>query len=158
MPTNGVDILLVEDNPADMELTLHALQNTLLSERIHVARDGQEALDYLFAGGVNRGQILPRPLKLVLLDLNLPKLTGMEVLRAIKSDPHAKIIPVIMLTTSREERDLVESYSLGANSYVHKPVDFEQFEEVVSKLCLYWLQVNQPPPASAFQSKQRRQL
>lgn len=153
MSTNGVDVLLVEDNQTDMELTLRALQKIRPSKRIHVARDGEEALDYLFTGSANRERRLPHPVKLVLLDLNLPKLDGMEVLRAIKNDPRTKGIPVIVLTTSAEDSDLVESYSLGANSYVHKPADFDQFREVICKLGLYWLQVNQLPAATADSSK-----
>ncbi len=150
MPTSGIDILLVEDNPADIELTLHALRQNRLANPIHVVRDGEEALAYLFADHANREQFLQHPLKLVLLDLKLPKVDGMEVLRALKSDPRTKMIPVVVLTTSREEKDLLESYNLGVNSYIQKPVDFQQFREVVSKLSFYWLLVNQPPPASGF--------
>lgn len=149
MAVDEVEILLVEDNPADLELTLHALRQNHLANRIHIARDGEEALDYLFG----RGDYAPRPLdtslKLVLLDLKLPKVDGIELLRAIKSDPRTKLIPVVILTSSKEERDLVISYQLGANSYIQKPVDFSEFRETVQQLHLYWLLVNQPPPPAA---------
>ncbi len=153
MPTNEIDILLVEDNPADVELTLHALRQSRLANPIHVVRDGEEALEYLFAGVADGDPLPQHPPKLVLLDLKLPKIDGMEVLRAIKGDPRTKVIPVVVLTTSREEKDVLESYNLGVNSYIQKPVDFEQFREVVSKLSLYWLVVNEPPPANAFSPK-----
>lgn len=153
MPTSGIDILLVEDNPADIELTLHVLRENRLSNPIQVVRDGEEALDYLFANDANREQFLQHLPKLVLLDLKLPKIDGIEVLRTLKSDPRTRMIPVVVLTASREEKDLLESYNLGVNSYIQKPVDFEQFRKVVSKLSFYWLLVNQPPPASAFLPK-----
>ncbi len=149
MAVDEVEILLVEDNLADVELTLHALRRNDLANRIHVARDGEEALDYLFG----RGNYSQRPpdtqLKLVLLDLKLPKVDGIEVLRAIKSDPRTKATPVVILTSSKEERDLVSSYQLGVNSYIQKPVDFSEFRETVRQLRLYWLVVNQPPPLAA---------
>jgi len=147
---SGIDILLVEDNLADIELTLHVLRENRLSNAIQVVRDGEEALDYLFASDADREQFFQHPLKLVLLDLKLPKIDGLEVLRAIKGDPRTKSLPVVVLTTSREEKDILESYNLGVNSYIQKPMDFGQFSEVVSKLSLYWLLVNQPPPANAF--------
>lgn len=153
MPTSGIDILLVEDNPADIELTLHVLRENRLSNPIQVVRDGEEALDYLFANDANREQFLQHLPKLVLLDLKLPKIDGIEVLRTLKNDSRTRMIPVVVLTTSREEKDLLDSYNLGVNSYIQKPVDFEQFREVVSKMSLYWLLVNQPPPASAFLPK-----
>lgn len=153
MADNEIEILLVEDNPADLELTLRSLDQNHLANRIQVARDGEDALDYLFARGAHRDSALDRPVKLILLDLKLPKVDGLEVLRAIKSDPRTSVIPVVILTASREERDLVESYQLGVNSYIQKPVDFEQFRDIVNKLSFYWLLVNQPPPASAFSAK-----
>jgi CheY-like chemotaxis protein len=133
-----VEILLVEDNADDVELCLHALRKEKLSNKIHVARDGQEALDYLSS----RLESLPR---LILLDLKLPKVDGIQVLRQVKSDPATRLLPVVILTSSREERDLVDSYELGVNSYLQKPVDFEEFRGVVKQLGLYWLVVNQVP-------------
>jgi len=147
VPTNDVEILLVEDNPDDVELTLHALRLENLANHIHVVRDGEEVLDYLFGRGVYGDRSLEYPLKLVMLDLKLPKVDGLEVLRVIKMTPHTKAIPVVILTSSREERDLVESYRLGVNSYIQKPVDFGQFREVVKQLGLYWLLVNQSAPS-----------
>lgn len=137
-----VEILLVEDNADDVELTLHALRKDHMANQIHVARDGEEALAFLFDP--------QRPnyasLKLVLLDLKLPKVDGMEVLKALKSDSRTRRIPVVVLTSSREESDLVRSYDLGANSYLQKPVDFDQFREAVKRMGFYWLLINQPPP------------
>ena len=152
MPTNEIEILLVEDDPADLELTLHSLRQNRLAKLIHVARDGEEALDYLFGHGPYRDRVECQ-LKLVLLDLKLPRVDGLEVLRAIKSDPHMRAIPVVILTSSREEKDMAESYRLGVNSYIQKPVNFEHFREIVSKLSLYWLLVNQPPPAMALSAE-----
>jgi two-component system response regulator len=140
MTSPQVDILLVEDNQEDMELTLHALKKENLANHIHVARDGEEALEFL-QGKAASGKPLP---KVVLLDLKLPKIDGMQVLKQIKSDPRTKAIPVVILTSSKEERDLCNGYQLGANSYIQKPVDFEQFRETVTKAGLYWLLINQP--------------
>ena len=156
MVAGEIDILLVEDSPQDVHLTLHALRQGNLANRAHVARDGEEALEYLFGRGAYSDRGLECPVKLVLLDLKLPKVDGLEVLRAIKNDPHTKVIPVVILTSSREEKDLINSYDLGANSYVQKPVDFDQLREIVKQLCLYWLVVNQPPAVTAFLAKQRR--
>jgi len=139
MAENLVEILIVEDNPNDLELALHALKKNNLANPIHVARDGAEALDYLFDAGT-----VGKP-KVILLDLKLPKVNGLEVLKRIKSDPRTQMIPVVVLTSSREERDIIDSYRLGVNSYITKPVDFEQFAEVVRQLGLYWLLLNQPP-------------
>jgi CheY-like chemotaxis protein len=144
------DILLVEDNSTDVDLTLHVLREENLDSRTHVARDGEKALEYLFGRGASSDRGLECPVKLILLDLKLPNADGLEVLRAIKNDPHTKLIPVVVLTYSREEKDLICSYDLGANSYVQKPVDFDQFREIVKQLCLYWLLVNQPPAVAAF--------
>ena len=156
MATNEIEILLVEDNPADVELTLHALRHANLANYIHVARDGEEALDYLFGRGVGLDPSLEHVPKLVMLDLKLPKVDGLEVLRAIKGDIHTKGIPVVILTSSKEEKDLVNSYRLGVNSYIQKPVDFDQFRATVAQLGYYWLLLNAPPPRSAFYEEQRR--
>ncbi|HXY68634.1 MAG TPA: response regulator [Gemmatimonadales bacterium] len=146
MSPDEAEILLVEDNPADVELTLRSLRQQRIANRVHVARDGEEALAYLFGerGGPRpAGHLLPR---LVLLDLKLPKVDGLEVLRAIRADPRTRTQPVVILTSSKEERDLVSSYDLGANSYIQKPVDFDQFQKIVTQLGLYWLVINEPPP------------
>jgi len=145
MTDKPVEILLVEDNPNDVELTLHALKKNNIANRIEVVRDGAEALEFIFATGAYADrQNLEKP-RVILLDLKLPKVDGLEVLRQIKADPRTRTIPVVALTSSREERDIVESYNLGVNSYIVKPVDFEQFTEAVRTLGLYWLLLNQPP-------------
>lgn len=145
MSPREVDILLVEDNKDDLELALHALRKERLANRIQIVRDGEEALDFLFC----RGQFIDRAPnhqpRLVLLDLKLPKVDGLEVLKQLKSNSQTKNIPVVILTSSKEERDLVSSYNLGANSYIQKPVDFDQFRETVKQVGLYWLVVNQAP-------------
>lgn len=146
MTTRQVEILLVEDNPDDVELTLHALRKENLANSIHVARDGEEALEFLFCNGTHADRTLDPPPKLILLDLKLPKVDGMEVLKRLKGDARTKTIPVVILTSSKEERDLVEGYNLGANSYIQKPVDFDQFRQIVKTMGMYWLVVNQPPP------------
>ncbi len=145
MIMNSVEILLVEDNPNDVELTLHALKKNNIANHIEVVRDGAEALDFLFGKGAFAGRDMESGPKVVLLDLKLPKVDGLEVLRQIRSDPRTRAIPVVVLTSSREERDITDSYNLGVNSYVAKPVDFEQFTEAVRQLGLYWLLLNQPP-------------
>lgn len=146
---DSFEILLVEDDPRDLRLTLrelHAKPNT----RIHVARDGEEALDFLFYRGIYAGCTPRRPPRLIVLDLKLPKVDGFQVLREIKSRPETQAIPVVALTSSREERDMVESYQLGVNSYVPKPVDFADFRNTIRAMGLYWLEVNQPAPEKAF--------
>lgn len=150
MEDRSFNILLVEDNAKDLRLTLHALQDEELGCKIDVARDGEEALEYLFRRG--RYEVLPAspPPRLVLLDLKLPKVDGLDVLRDVKRDPRTRAIPVIILTSSKEESDLIESYQLGANAYIQKPVDFDRFREVVKQLGLFWLGLNEPPPAAAF--------
>ena len=142
---NEVDVLLVEDNPDDVELALHALRREHVANNIFVVRDGEEALDFLFCGGPYSARSFEHPPKLVLLDLKLPKVNGMEVLKRLKGDPRTKIIPTVILTSSREERDLAESYNLGVNSYIQKPVDFDQFRETVKTAGLYWMVTNQLP-------------
>jgi CheY-like chemotaxis protein len=145
MTVDEVEILLVEDNPNDVELTLRALKRYHLANKVHVVKDGAEALEYVFANGTYAHRRIEDHPKVILLDLKLPKVDGLEVLRKVKSEEQTKLIPVVVLTSSKEERDLVESYKLGANSYVTKPVDFESFVKSVSELGLYWLLLNQPP-------------
>ncbi len=137
-----VEILLVEDNPADVELTLLTLRQSRLANTIHVARDGAEALDFLFSRGAYADRGLPAP-KVILLDLKLPKIDGLEVLRAVRHDERTALIPVVLLTSSKEQRDIVSGYQLGVNSYIQKPVDFDQFQQTIRQLGLYWLIVNQ---------------
>jgi two-component system response regulator len=142
MPEESADILLVEDNPNDVKLTLHAFKEANLANRVHVVRDGVEALEYLFGPGPDDGQkILGNP-KLILLDLKLPRLDGHEVLKRIKGDPRTSRIPVVVLTSSSEERDVMRTYDVGVNSYIVKPVDFEQFTESVRDIGKYWLVIN----------------
>jgi len=145
MNLGELDLLLVEDNQDDMDLALHALRRGKLANRIFVVRDGEEALDFLFCRGAYAERSFDRAPKLVLLDLKLPKVDGMEVLKQVKSDPRTKTIPVVIMTSSKEERDLVASYNLGANSFIQKPVDFTQFRNTIKTLGLYWLLINQPP-------------
>ena len=144
---DDADILLVEDNPADEELTIRALRENKLANRVHVAHDGAEALDFLFARGRYASRDRSRLPRVVLLDLKLPKVDGIEVLTRIKSDDLSRAIPVVMLTSSREEPDIARCYQLGVNSYIVKPVEFEAFVRAVSHAGLYWLLVNQAPPA-----------
>lgn len=146
MKQKDPDILLVEDNADDVELTLHALRAERLANHIEVARDGEEALDYLFARGRHADRKASRLPRMVLLDLKLPKVDGLEVLRQMKDNPHTQLVPVVILTSSREERDMIEGYKLGTNSYIQKPVDFDQFRKTIRQLGLYWLVINQPPP------------
>jgi len=141
-----VQILLVEDNPDDVELTLHAFQKHHLANRVHVVRDGAEALEFLFRTSAYKDRRTEDSPQLVLLDLKLPKVDGLEVLRRMKEDPRTQMIPVVVLTSSREDRDIMESYQLGVNSYIVKPVNFEQFTESVRQIKLYWLLMNEPPP------------
>jgi two-component system, response regulator len=144
----GVDILMVEDNPDDEQLTLRAFAKNHLTNKIHVVRDGQEALDYVFCKGKYADRNIANHPHVILLDIKLPLIDGIEVLRRIKADERTKTIPVVMLTSSHEERDLVETYRLGVNSYIVKPVDFEQFTDSARSLGMYWMLLNRPPKAA----------
>ncbi|MFY9907640.1 MAG: response regulator [Terriglobales bacterium] len=147
MSSENLDILLVEDNQDDLDLALHALRRENLANKILVVRDGEEALDFLFCRGKFAGRSVDPPPKLVLLDLKLPKVDGLEVLKQVKTDSRLRSIPVVIMTSSKEERDLAAGYHLGANSYIQKPVDFEKFRSTVKTIGLYWLVINQPPIA-----------
>ena len=144
-PANIVEILIVEDTSEDLDLALRALRKAKITNRIQVARDGEEASDFIFCEGAFAQRKMEDGPKVVLLGLKLPKIDGLEVLRRIKSDQRTKSIPVVVLTSSREQNDVVESYNLGVNSYIVKPVNFEQFSEAVQKLGMYWLLINHPP-------------
>jgi two-component system, response regulator len=143
---NARIILLVEDNPDDEALTLRALKRNNILNPVVVARDGVEALDYLFGAGAYTGRDLHVMPQVILLDLKLPKVDGLEVLRRLRADERTRLLPVVILTSSKQEQDLIQGYSLGANSYVRKPVDFTQFAEAVRQMGLYWLILNEPPP------------
>ena len=149
MNPNEIDILLVDDSQDDVDLTLHALRSENLANRVFVVRDGEEALDFIFCTGAHVERSFDHPPKIVLLDLKLPKIDGMQVLKQMKEDERTKAIPVILMTSSREERDRVIGYNLGANSYLQKPVDFSEFRKMVRLLGLYWLVINQPIVAGA---------
>ena len=142
--TRSVEILLVEDNPQDLELTQRALRKANLANYIHIARDGAEALEFLFCEGAYAARKIEDHPRVILLDLKLPKFDGLQVLKRIKSDPRTRAIPVVVLTSSKEQNDVVESYHLGVNSYIVKPVNFERFAEAVRQLGMYWLLFNQP--------------
>ena len=146
MPINEVEVLLVEDSPEDRELALLSFQRNHLANNIQIARDGEEALDILFNRGEHANARPSRP-KVILLDIKLPKVDGLEVLRAIKADERTKMIPVVVMTSSAEQKDMVESYRLGVNSYVQKPVDFAKFQDVMKQLGFYWLAINKTPAA-----------
>jgi CheY-like chemotaxis protein len=143
------EILLVEDNPTDLALALRVFRKHELANRIEVARDGAEALDFLFGEGAHAGRGGLQIPKVILLDLKLPKIGGHEVLRRIKGDPRTRTIPIVVLTSSQEEKDLVESYELGVNSYIVKPVDFDQFSDCLKQIGIYWLLSNAPPKLNA---------
>lgn len=140
-----VEILLVEDNPADVELTLRALKKNNIANRIEVVSDGEEALDFIFSRGKFSERNFERFPKLIILDLKLPKVSGLDVLASIKGNPKTRTIPVVVLTTSKEEKDIIESYKLGVNSYIVKPVDFDKFLDSAKEVGMYWLLLNQPP-------------
>ena len=143
--THEVEILLVEDNQDDLDMTLRALRKANLTNHIQAVRDGAEAVDFIFCQGTFAGRKFESPPKVILLDLKLPKIDGMDVLKRIKSDPRTKMIPVVVLTSSKEQKDVIESYNLGVNSYMVKPVNFEGFAATVKDLGMYWLLLNQPP-------------
>ena len=143
--TNNVEILLVEDNPQDMQIALRALRKANLANNIQVARDGAEALEFIFCEGPHAARKIEDTPKVILLDLKLPKVDGLEVLARLKGDPRTKSIPVVVMTSSKEQNDVVESYQLGVNSYIVKPVNFEGFVAAVQQLGMYWLLLNQPP-------------
>jgi len=145
MNSNVIEILLVEDDPQDVELTLRALKKHKLTNRVFVVNDGAEALDFIFGTGQYNDRDPKNRPKVILLDLKLPKVNGLEVLKKIKSDERTKVIPVVILTSSKEEKDIIEGYRLGVNSYIVKPVEFEEFIKCISDLGLYWLIINQPP-------------
>jgi CheY-like chemotaxis protein len=145
-----VEILLVDDNPSDVELTIHALRRSNLANQIHVAEDGQEALDFIFCRGSYSDRSFSTPPTVILLDLKMPKVDGLEVLRAVRGDARTKAIPVVILTSSAEQKDLIEGYRVGVNAYIQKPVDFDQFREAVRLLGMFWLVVNEPPPPEVF--------
>jgi CheY-like chemotaxis protein len=142
---NQTQILLVEDSQDDLDMTLRALRKADMADHIQIARDGAEALEFIFCKGAHAGRKIENIPKLILLDLKLPKIDGMEVLRRIKGDSRTKMIPVVVLTSSKEQKDVIESYGLGGNSYIVKPVDFESFASTVRDLGMYWLLLNQPP-------------
>jgi CheY-like chemotaxis protein len=146
--SEAVELLLVEDNPADLELALRALRQAKISNRIYIARDGVEALEFLFCEGPHASRRIWDGPKLVLLDLKLPRVDGLTVLQRMKEDPRTKTIPVVVMTSSQEQSDLIQSYALGVNSYIVKPVNFERFAEAVRQLGFYWLLLNQPPVRS----------
>ena len=154
METNGVEILLVEDNPSDLQLTLHALRKKNLANHIEVARDGEEALDFLLCRGRFSQRSPLNPPKLVLLDLKLPKVNGFEVLKQIKENPSTRALPVIILSSSNQLRDVDSSYQLGANGYVQKPVNFEEFSDAVRRIAEFWLGANLTPSPAIFKEQE----
>lgn len=145
MVTNAIEILLVEDNPNDAELTIRGLRKNKIANNILHISDGEKALEFFFAEGEYKGRNMNMPPKIVILDLKLPKVSGIEILQKVKSDERTKFIPIVVLTSSKEESDVVESYKYGANSYIVKPVDFNKFLEAIKHLGIYWLLLNEPP-------------
>ena len=155
MTNREINILLVEDNQEDMDLTLHSLRRENLANKIFIVRDGEEALDFLFSTGPYALRGPEQMPKLILLDLKLPKVSGLEVLQRIKEDPRTQTIPVVILTSSQEESDLLNGYRLGVNSYIQKPIDFDQFQTMIRDLGYYWLVVNRCPPPESFPTQGR---
>jgi CheY-like chemotaxis protein len=155
--SNEVEILLVDDSPEDVELTVRALRCSKIANKIQVAEDGAEALDVLFCRGPHKDRTFPHPPKLVLLDLKLPKVDGLEVLQAIRADERTKAIPVVILTSSKQEKDVIKGYKLGVNAFVQKPVDFEQFGEAIRQIGMFWMLINQTPPPGAFAESKARE-
>ncbi|MFI5363451.1 MAG: response regulator [Elusimicrobiota bacterium] len=147
---NEVEILIVDDTPSDVELTVLSLRRAKLANKIDILEDGQQALDFLFCRGKYSDRSFSDPPRVILLDLKMPRVGGIEVLRAVRGDPRTRAIPIVVLTSSKEQHDLVESYNLGVNAYIEKPVDFERFREVVEQIGLFWLVVNEPPPSDCF--------
>jgi two-component system response regulator len=150
---NRKSILLVEDNPDDVALTLRAMKQNNIVNEVIVAHDGVEALDYLFRRGAHADRDISQQPAVILLDLKLPKIDGLEVLRLLRADEHLKLLPVVILTSSKEEQDMVNGYRLGANSYIRKPVDFTKFVDAVRQLGVYWLVLNEPPPADTANNR-----
>jgi CheY-like chemotaxis protein len=150
MSLSPVDILLVEDNADDIDLMLHALRRNNLANAVQIVRDGEEALDFVFCRGPYNKRRFDEIPRVIFLDLKLPKIDGLEVLRIIKSDSRTKALPIVVMTSSKEQRDMVEGYHLGVNSYIQKPVDFDHFRDLIKQLGFYWLVVNQSPPPEAF--------
>jgi two-component system, response regulator len=148
--SNEVEILLVDDSPEDVELTIRALRRSKIANEIQVADDGAEALNFLFCRGSHQDRTFSHPPKLVLLDLKLPKVDGLEVLRAMRADERTKAIPVVILTSSKQQKDVITGYDLGVNAFVQKPVDFEQFGEAIRQIGMFWMLINQAPPLEAF--------
>jgi CheY-like chemotaxis protein len=146
----GIEILIADDSESDVELTIHALRKAKLANDIHVVEDGAKALDYLFCRGPYVERTFQSPPRVVLLDLKMPKVDGIEVLKAVRADPRTKAIPVVVLTSSNEQRDIVDSYNLGVNAYIQKPVEFESFRQVIEQIGMFWLVVNEPPPRDCF--------
>ncbi len=152
-----VELLLVEDDPNDVELALIALRKHKLANKIRVVHDGEEALDFLFHRGAYVERTCNNQPKVILLDLKLPKVSGLEVIKAVKEDSRTRAIPIVVMTSSREQRDMVEGYRLGVNSYIQKPIDFEQFQSIIRDLGYYWLVVNQSLPADSFPAAEAAQ-
>jgi two-component system response regulator len=150
MSNNHVEILLIDDDPSDIELTMHVLRSNRLANFIHIAEDGEEALDFVFCRGKYAARSLEERPRVILLDLKLPKVNGIEVLRTLKSDERTRAIPVVILTSSKEQRDLIEGYKLGVSAYIQKPVDFVEFRNTIKEIGMFWLVVNEPPPPEVF--------